>query len=171
MQQNVATAATLGSLNNYVDKMRWVGGSKISIFDHAHGLKCPSRCRQVVKKGKILATQLLNDPFTWRMLTNIVLHGDGIETIDRQAVLWYIYGHSIFVYYVPMYYIHSMYSMYQGRSQSSSHPIIIIFRWILNIILKHVNLNNNYLKYTIRGWDKYNLIKGRINIQLAKDNI
>ena len=110
------------------------------------------------KKGKILATQLLNDPFTWRMLTNIVLHGDGIETIDRQAVLWYIYGHSIFVYYVPMYYIHSMYSMYQGRSQSSSHPIIIIFRWILNIILKHVNLNNNYLKYTIRGWDKYNLI-------------
>ena len=30
-----------GTFNNYVDKMRWVGGPKISVFVHVQGKKCP----------------------------------------------------------------------------------------------------------------------------------
>ena len=53
----------LGSFKNYVDKMEWVGGQKMPIWVHVQGEKCPLGGRQVVKKGKIMSTYLLNDPF------------------------------------------------------------------------------------------------------------
>ena len=40
-----------GLFDNYVDMMRRVGGSKMSIFFHIQGKTCPCRGRQVVKKG------------------------------------------------------------------------------------------------------------------------
>ena len=34
-------STTLGSFNNYVDKLRWVDGKKLLIFVHVLGKKCP----------------------------------------------------------------------------------------------------------------------------------
>ena len=31
-----------GAFNNYVDKMRWVGGQKTTIFAHVQSKNCPS---------------------------------------------------------------------------------------------------------------------------------
>ena len=45
--------------------MRWVGGLKMPIFVHVLGEKCPRQGRSVgsQKKGKIMFTYLLNEPY------------------------------------------------------------------------------------------------------------
>ena len=42
-----------GSFHNYVDKMRWVGGPKVSIFVYVQGEKCPLPLLEVEVGGQI----------------------------------------------------------------------------------------------------------------------
>ena len=47
---------SMGSFNNYVDKMRWVGGPKMSIFVHFQGKKVHVEVGRWSKQGKIMST-------------------------------------------------------------------------------------------------------------------
>ena len=46
----------LGSFNNYVDKMRWVDGPKVSIFVHIEGKNVHIEVGRWSKKDKLMST-------------------------------------------------------------------------------------------------------------------